>query len=1037
DDAGLEKAWDSVRRLSANNFSNDGVFLEKYIERARHIEVQVFGDGAGGALALGERDCSAQRRHQKVLEETPAPNLPDEVRATLHDTARRLVAAVDYRNAGTVEFILDQDSNRFYFLEVNTRLQVEHGVTEQVFGIDLVRWMVQLAAGELPPLAGLGEGLMPRGHALQARLYAEDPNKDFQPSAGLLTTAEFPEADGEKLRIDHWIEPGLTVSPLYDPMLAKLIVFEADRDAALAALQRTLEHTCVEGIETNRDYVLAILADRAFQNGEMTTRYLNDFDYHPTTLDVLAGGTLTTVQDYPGRRGYWPIGVPPSGPFDALSFRLGNRLLGNDEDAAGLEFTLNGPTLRFNHGTRIALTGADMGATLDGEPVPNYQAVSVAAGQTLKLGKVRGDGARAYLTLAGGLQCQPYLGSRSTFTLGQFGGHGGRAIRTGDVLHFGPPGADPAPVAVPDSLKPALGDTWELRVIYGPHGAPDFFTDDDMATFFSADWQVHYNSNRLGIRLVGPKPSWARTDGGEAGLHPSNLHDNEYAIGSINFTGDFPVILTKDGPSLGGFVCPVTIAKAELWKVGQLKPGDSIRFTPVAFAEALALEQAQDAAVETLTPVPVIALSVHNTSDASFTSATMVAELDADGHVPRITYRQAGDKYILIEYGDNVLDLALRLRVHALMENLKDQPVPGILELSPGVRSLQVHYDSRLLDQAGLVKALLEREKAIGSVDDMEVRSRVLHLPLAFEDSATLDAVQRYQETIRSDAPWLPNNVEFIRRINGLDSTEQVKDIVFKASYMVLGLGDVYLGAPCAVPVDPRHRLMTSKYNPARTYTAEGTVGIGGVYMCIYGMDSPGGYQLIGRTLPIWNKHLKNRQFQPGEPWLLRFFDQVRYYPVSEEELAGMRDAFREGRLEVEITEETFNLAEHRRFLESIEPEMEAFRAHQQAAYREEVTRWQNEDEQIESALMGSKADIGEVDGHLVSAEISGNVWKLLVEEGASVEAGQTLVIVEAMKMEFEITAGVAGTVTGLHCKPGTVINAGDPVVVIDTESAA
>jgi len=428
---------------------------------------------------------------------------------------------------------------------------------------------------------------------------------------------------------------------------------------------------------------------------------------------------------------------------------------------------------------------------------------------------------------------------------------------------------------------------------------------------------------------------------------------------------------------------------------------------------------------------------LHDATDPAFTSATMVAELDADGHVPRITYRQAGDKYILIEYGDNVLDLALRLRVHALMENLKDQPVPGILELSPGVRSLQVHYDSRLLDQAGLVKALLEREKAIGSVDDMEVRSRVLHLPLAFEDSATLDAVQRYQETIRSDAPWLPNNVEFIRRINGLDSTEQVKDIVFKASYMVLGLGDVYLGAPCAVPVDPRHRLMTSKYNPARTYTAEGTVGIGGVYMCIYGMDSPGGYQLIGRTLPIWNKHLKNRQFQPGEPWLLRFFDQVRYYPVSEAELAEMRDAFREGRLEVEITEETFNLAEHRRFLESIEPEMEAFREHQQAAYREEVTRWQNEDEQIESALMGSSPDIGEVDGHLVSAEISGNVWKLLVEEGASVEAGQTLVIVEAMKMEFEITASVAGTVTGLHCKPGTVINAGDPVVVIDTESAA
>ena len=237
--------------------------------------------------------------------------------------------------------------------------------------------------------------------------------------------------------------------------------------------------------------------------------------------------------------------------------------------------------------------------------------------------------------------------------------------------------------------------------------------------------------------------------------------------------------------------------------------------------------------------------------------------------------------------------------------------------------------------------------------------------------------------------------------------------------------------------MDPRHRLMTSKYNPARTYTAEGTVGIGGVYMCIYGMDSPGGYQLVGRTVPIWNKHLKNRQFKTGEPWLLRFFDQVRYYPVSEDELAGMRDAFREGHLEVEVTEEQFSLADYHRFLDDIEPEMVAFRENQQAAYQKEVARWQDEDAQIESAILGGAgADIGEVDGHLVSAEISGNVWKLLVEEGATVTEGQTLVIVEAMKMEFEITASAAGTITGLHCQPGAIINAGDPVAVIDTDVA-
>src|SRR5690606_34228954 len=143
---------------------------------------------------------------------------------------------------------------------------------------------------------------------------------------------------------------------------------------------------------------------------------------------------------------------------------------------------------------------------------------------------------------------------------------------------------------------------------------------------------------------------------------------------------------------------------------------------------------------------------------------------------------------------------------------------------------------------------------------------------------------------------------------------EQVKDILFDASYMILGLGDVYLGAPCAVPIDPRHRLLTSKYNPARTYTAEGTVGIGGVYMCIYGMDSPGGYQLVGRTLPIWNTFLKNPTFVNNEPWLLKFFDQVRYYEVTEEELLQQREAFREGRLSLRIEETAFNLGEHQQF---------------------------------------------------------------------------------------------------------------------------
>ncbi|MDY0071009.1 MAG: biotin carboxylase N-terminal domain-containing protein, partial [Porticoccaceae bacterium] len=449
----LEKHFASVKRLGENNFSNSGVFLEKFVERARHIEVQIFGDGAGRAIALGERDCSSQRRNQKVIEETPAPNLPEAVRRQLHKSAVALMESIAYRSAGTVEFIYDPASEAAYFLEVNTRLQVEHGVTEQVYGVDLVAWMVRLGANAMPPLASLKVG-EPSGHAIQVRVYAEDPGKDFQPSAGLLTEVVFPatknpEADGRALRVDHWLEPGLVVSPFFDPMLAKIIVWRETREAARLALLDALGQTRLYGIETNLAYLQTILREGIFVRGEIYTRFLNSFAYRANTVDVLAAGTLTTVQDVPGRVGYWNIGVPPSGPFDDYSFRLGNRLLGNPETAAGLELTLNGPTLRFNRDSRILVAGAEMGAVLESDgnadpiPVPLWQAVDIPAGALVRFGKVSGAGARAYLLVAGGFDCPDYLGSKSTFTLGQFGGHGGRALRKGDVLHLAEGGMAP------------------------------------------------------------------------------------------------------------------------------------------------------------------------------------------------------------------------------------------------------------------------------------------------------------------------------------------------------------------------------------------------------------------------------------------------------------------------------------------------------------------------------------------------------------------------------------------------------------------
>lgn len=1033
DQATLIDAYDSVKRLGKNFFSDSGVFLERFVDNARHVEVQIFGDGQGSVIALGERDCSLQRRNQKVVEETPAPQLPAATRQQLLDASVNLGKAVNYRSAGTVEYIYDAARDAFYFLEVNTRLQVEHPITEACTGVDLVEWMIRTASGQPPTL---DIDIQPSGAAIEVRLYAEDPVRDFQPSPGVLSDVSFPTS----ARIDTWVATGTEVSPYYDPMIAKIIVHGRDRAEALGKMREALDATRVAGIASNLDYLRQIIATEFFAQGDVATNRLATFTYRPPVVEVIQPGTYTSVQDYPGRAGYWSVGVPPSGPMDDYAFRLANRIVGNHAGAAGLECTLIGPTLRFHSDTLIALTGARSDALLDGESVPFWVPVAVKAGQVLVVGKAE-TGCRGYLAVRNGFDVPVYLGSRSTFVLGQFGGHAGRTLRATDMLPISNPQivacTTPAPLyppaAAPAALVPDYPSEWEIGVLYGPHGAPDFFTEDAIEMFFATAWEVHYNSNRLGIRLNGPKPTWARSDGGEAGLHPSNIHDTEYAVGSINFTGDMPVILTKDGPSLGGFVCPVTIAKAELWKVGQVKPGDRIRFKPLSFDQALAMERATDRAIEQLAEQPMLAQAVQPPSATGLPDC-ILASLAEHGDRPSVTYRQAGDKYILLEYGANVLDLSLRLRVHALMEALKAQPIDGIIELSPGVRSLQLNYDSRIIHQHVLIDRLVVLETELPDATSLRVPSRVIHLPMAFEDSATLDAVVRYRQSVRNTAPWLPSNTEFMRRINGLDSVEQVRDILFSASYMVLGLGDVYLGAPCAVPVDPRHRLLTSKYNPARTYTAEGTVGIGGVYMCIYGMDSPGGYQLVGRTLPIWNTFLKSPAFINGEPWLLKFFDQVRYYPVSEAELDEQRDAFREGRLSLRIDEGWFDLAEHQEFLHHNADSIAAFKASQQAAFTREVALWRSDEEaQVDAALqVNIQSGPIEVDGHAVTADISGNIWKLLVEPGQRVEADQPLLIVEAMKMEFAVHADRNARVGAIHCAAGRQVNAGDLLLVLE-----
>ncbi len=1031
----LAEAYASVDRLARANFKEAGLYIEKYVEQARHIEVQIFGDGKGGVIALGERDCSVQRRNQKVVEETPAPGLSAAQRKQLLDTAVRLGKAVNYRSAGTVEFVYDASNGEFYFLEVNTRLQVEHGVTEQVTGVDLVEWMVRLAAGDLPELGTFH--IRPKGASIQVRLYAEDPNKNFQPSAGLLTAVHFPT----DIRVDAWVESGSFVPPNYDPMLAKLIADGKTREEARGKLIAALEATEISGIETNRAYLAQVLAFPEFIDGRQTTCMLGSFHYRPATIDVLEPGVQSSVQDWPGRTGYWDVGVPPSGPMDALSMRIANRLVGNVEGAAALELTAVGPTLRFNCDCVITLGGAAMLATLDGVTLKSWQAHAVKSGSVLKIGAVAGAGLRSYLAVQGGIVVPDYLGSKSTFTLGQFGGHGGRTLRAGDVLHITPAHAAnfasaQRRTALPAPLQPPLTHGWEIGVLYGPHGAPDFFTAADIETFFSTAWEVHYNSSRTGVRLIGPRPQWARSDGGEAGLHPSNIHDNAYAIGAVDFTGDMPVILGPDGPSLGGFVCPATIVQAELWKMGQLRPGDTVRFKRVTRQQANAMQLAQDAALQSLAAPAFAKLPQRHALLAS----PVLRHLEVEGEKPDLVIRQSGDASLLIELGPLVLDLELRFRIQALVNAVKKEiaagRMNGVLDLTPGIRSLQIHFDPRVVDQDVLLDKAVALEEALPNLDDMEVDSRIVHLPLSWDDPATRLAIEKYMQSVRPDAPWCPSNIEFIRRINGLGSIDDVYKVVFEASYLVLGLGDVYLGAPVATPLDPRHRLVTTKYNPARTWTPENAVGIGGAYLCVYGMEGPGGYQFVGRTVQMWNRHRATADF--SKPWLLRFFDQVRFYAVSESELLRLREEFIAGKFKLKVEPARLRLRDYRSFLEANSDSISAFKTTQQAAFEAERERWKaaGQDVVASDIIVAEAGPDSELDlppnARPVATQVAGSVWKLEAKIGEAVREGQTLVIVESMKMEIPLLAPCGGKLTHLFCKEGSAVAAGQDLLVIE-----
>ncbi|MCF6360773.1 MAG: acetyl-CoA carboxylase biotin carboxylase subunit [Cyclobacteriaceae bacterium] len=272
DESGFQKAWDDARQESGAAFGNDALYMEKYIEEPRHIEIQIIGDSNGKACHLSERDCSIQRRHQKLIEETPSPVVTDEIRDKMGAAAIAGAEAIKYEGAGTVEFLLDKHGD-FYFMEMNTRIQVEHPITEEVTDFDLIKEQIKVAAG----ISITGKNYFPKLFCMECRINAEDPTKDFRPSPGKITNLHMP--GGRGIRIDSHVYAGYTIPPNYDSMIAKLIVSGQSREEVMTRMKRALQEFVIEGIKTTIPFHIKLMEDEEFKSGNFTTAFLETFDF--------------------------------------------------------------------------------------------------------------------------------------------------------------------------------------------------------------------------------------------------------------------------------------------------------------------------------------------------------------------------------------------------------------------------------------------------------------------------------------------------------------------------------------------------------------------------------------------------------------------------------------------------------------------------------------------------------------------------------------------------------------------------------------
>lgn len=1054
----IDEAFATVESRATTLFKNSGVFLEKYYPCSRHIEVQVAGNGEI-VVAFGERECSLQRRHQKVIEECPSPFVEQHpgLRERMCQAAVNYASQLKYKSVGTVEFLVDDETAQFFFLEMNTRLQVEHGITELCYGVDLVHLMLRQADREagghlgIPSdtLQGLKRSSYPLGSAMEARVYAEVPLRDFAPSPGVLQLVRWPKGHG--IRVDTWVQQSQRITSLYDPLIGKIMVHSPDgRAAAQKKMLATLVDTTLQGTQSNLEYLKKVVASDMFVSGNTLTNSLASFKFDSCSLQVLDPGIFTTVQDYPGRIAVGH-GVPPGGPMDDVSSRVANILVGNDVGIELLEITLAGPELLFHEAAVVAICGAELPVSLDGQPRPMWSRVVVNKGQTLALGKVVGNGTRTYLAVKGGFpQIPKFLESKSTAPELGFGGVEGRKLQTHDIIALAPQSgvwAAEAEAAAPFSLPPeAIPDFTITKVccIDGPFGSDDILTPKGRNTLYEAQWAVTHNSGRSGIRLDGPRLEWARTSGGGGGSHPSNVFDYGYPDGGVNCTGESPIIFAHDRPDLGGFACPTTVCSAEMWKVGQLKTGNKIQFRSISYNEALKIARNKESYFKALAAcvkgnicqIPSLELQLQDEPPCSILHQTAPS-----GNRPRVTYRQGGDTCIIVEFGDQLPDLRNTTCVHLLANSLSAAKLESVRG-DPSFATLTVRFDPLRIERSSLLQKLVHYDSLIEVTTGIRIPAREIRLPVCLDHSSLGESAERYMESIRPTAAYLPDNVEYLRKNNALKNRTDVFDSILKAPWLTVAVG-FYVGTPILFPLDPWRVLTGQKYNPSRLYTPSGSVGLGGSLAAIYPVAAPGGYQLMGRTLGGWNAAGTHPGFSPQRPWLFNHFDLVRFYEVSEKEYNQIERNFEAGRHIFDIRETTVAMDEYiAKFDEAAKDEQyQAWRERQTAAAQEmgELEQKLFEEWTVAKRLnrddLGAEDDIeGSSSGKIVSIEapVGGNVWKVLVKPDDVLEKGRVVAVLEAMKMEINliVSEDQAGTIVTKICQPsGSIVSPGAVVI--------